>query len=459
MFSTKPANPNSIELIPSACIWFRQKGFPMAKQTKRRDSRGRILEKGEGQRRDGRYYFEWTDATGARHYVYANSLTELRRKKNSVTVDIVSGVIHEGNSLTLNEALEYWKDSRLADIAIGALKPTTINQYLNAYDKHVRDSLGNLKIKDITKSKLENFYKRKMASGLGISVLTNIAKPINQTLAIAEDEGWIRKNPTKGALRAVNLAEKKKRTREGSYSVKALTEEQQVLLVRWLEKQPERKPLALIVKTLLFTGLRIGELAGLQHSDIEEGYLSVRHSYAYFGLRSKSGKKMVRVMQEPKSYAGNRVIPLLEPARKSIEEYIRWVEESRITLASPIDGYSDFVFLTRKGWPLSPSGVNVSLKRAVNAINKEQTEKGEQLLLPHISCHWLRRTFATRLCEAGVSLKVAQYVLGHADASLTLMVYQAAHTDFTTAEMMKLIDAGKSTPLSSVQQIYNKFAV
>lgn len=81
MFSTKPANPNSIELIPSTCIWFRQKGFSMAKQTKRRDSRGRVLEKGEGQRRDGRYYFEWTDATGARHYVYANSLTELRKKE------------------------------------------------------------------------------------------------------------------------------------------------------------------------------------------------------------------------------------------------------------------------------------------------------------------------------------------------------------------------------------------
>ena len=58
-----------------------------------------------------------------------------------------------------------------------------------------------------------------------------------------------------------------------------------------------------------------------------------------------------------------------------------------------------------------------------------------------------------------MSLKVAQYVMGHADASLTLMVYQAAHTDFTTAEMMKLIDSGKATPLSSVQQIYNKFVV
>ena len=45
------------------------------------------------------------------------------------------------------------------------------------------------------------------------------------------------------------------------------------------------------------------------------------------------------------------------------------------------------------------------------------------VLLPHFSCHSLRRTFTTRMCEAGVNVKVIQDALGHKDVSTTLNIY------------------------------------
>ena len=45
------------------------------------------------------------------------------------------------------------------------------------------------------------------------------------------------------------------------------------------------------------------------------------------------------------------------------------------------------------------------------------------MLLPHFSCHSLRHTFTTRMCEAGVNIKVMQDTLGHADISTTLNIY------------------------------------
>ena len=45
------------------------------------------------------------------------------------------------------------------------------------------------------------------------------------------------------------------------------------------------------------------------------------------------------------------------------------------------------------------------------------------VLLPHFSCHSLRHTFTTRMCEAGVNVKVIQDILGHTDISTTLNIY------------------------------------
>lgn len=44
-------------------------------------------------------------------------------------------------------------------------------------------------------------------------------------------------------------------------------------------------------------------------------------------------------------------------------------------------------------------------------------------LLPKFSCHTLRHTFTTRLCESGINIKVIQSVLGYADISTTLDIY------------------------------------
>lgn len=284
----------------------------MAKLTKRRDKNGIVLQKGEGQRKDGRYYYEWSDELGERHFIYAASLKELRDKEKIVTFDVLTGVKQDGANLTLNEALEYWIKIRQDDIAIGALKPTTLSQYLFAYKNHVRNSLGNLKIKDITKPKLAAFYKRKMADGLGISQITNIAKPINQTLAIAEEENWIRRSPTHGALKAVSTAAKKSQD-SLEKQVKALTEEQQVSFLQWLDEDFDRLPLKCIVETFLYSGMRIGELSGLQASDVSKRFITIRRSFAYFPLTDNGRSKMRRVMQRPKSTAGNRTSHLKIP--------------------------------------------------------------------------------------------------------------------------------------------------
>lgn len=64
----------------------------------------------------------------------------------------------------------------------------------------------------------------------------------------------------------------------------------------------------------------------------------------------------------------------------------------------------------------------------------------EVILLPRCSCHTLRHTFTTRLCESGINIKVIQSVLGHADISTTLDIYADATRDLKKAEMQTFED-------------------
>lgn len=83
-----------------------------------------------------------------------------------------------------------------------------------------------------------------------------------------------------------------------------------------------------------------------------------------------------------------------------------------------------------------------ALRRIIRDCNDEVLEKGKAnaVLLPKFSCHTLRHTFTTRLCESGINVKVIQSVLGHADISTTLDIYADVTKDLKKAEMQTFED-------------------
>lgn len=44
-------------------------------------------------------------------------------------------------------------------------------------------------------------------------------------------------------------------------------------------------------------------------------------------------------------------------------------------------------------------------------------------MLPHFTCHNLRHTFCTRLCENETNIKVIQSIMGHVDIKTTMNIY------------------------------------
>ena len=96
-----------------------------------------------------------------------------------------------------------------------------------------------------------------------------------------------------------------------------------------------------------------------------------------------------------------------------------------------VDGYSGFIFQNRYGEPLNAHCINRAIERISRDYNAEEArlaqEQGrEPELLPHFSAHNLRHTFCTRFCENETNLKVIQEIMGHADISTTMNIYNEA---------------------------------
>lgn len=109
----------------------------------RKDDKGRVLQKGETQRKDGRYVYRYTER-GETKSIYAKSLDKLRQKKKELSKAEAIGInYHDANRLTLNNVFdEYMK------LKVG-LKQNTRFSYMITYDRYLRDDLGKRIISDI----------------------------------------------------------------------------------------------------------------------------------------------------------------------------------------------------------------------------------------------------------------------------------------------------------------------
>lgn len=132
----------------------------------------------------------------------------------------------------------------------------------------------------------------------------------------------------------------------------------------------------------------------------------------------------------PKTKAGIREIPMFATVKKILlEERLRQMKEG--FNQSTVDGYAGFIFSNRFGNVLSPHNINRAIERIIRDYNIEESKlakklKREALLLPHFSVHNLRHTFCTRFCENETDLKIIQEIMGHADITTTMDIYNEA---------------------------------
>ena len=388
----------------------------------RKDLRGRSLRKGEVQRQsDKRYMYTYRDPLGRRKYIYAMDLAELREKEAKLMKDQLDGLdLYVAGKASLNETFDRYMSAKYN------LRESTRSAYEYTYDHYVRDTFGRKRIAEIKYSDVLQFYYYLLnQKEISLGTLDSIHCLLHPTFQLAVRDEIIRKNPTDGVMKEISRESGKNRGVRH-----ALTVQQQRAFMEYIANHPIYFHWWPMFTILLGTGCRIGEALGLrwQDLDFENRVISINHSLVYYQTRD-SKKCMLRVSL-PKTEAGIRTIPMLDIVKDAFEMLHEEQEENGFN-ETEIDGMTGFIFCNRFGGVPNPQTVNHTIKRILNQYNADEVvrakkERREPIILPDFSCHHLRHTFCTRLCEHETNLKVIQAIMGHKNIETTMDIYAEA---------------------------------
>lgn len=403
---------------------------------KRRDNKGRILKTGESQRKDGRYAYKYIDKFGKPQFVYAWKLVmtdktpagkrddiALRDKIKELEKDLSDGIDTIGKKMTVCQLyIKHTGQKR-------NVKRNTEIGRKHLLDILNADKLGTRAIDTVKLSDGKEWAIRMKENGYAYKTISNYKRTLKAVFYTAIQDDCVRKNPFDFNIN--DILEDDTKPKE------ILTPEQEESLLLFADNDNTYKKVCDEIIILLGTGLRISELCGLTVADLDfkNRLINVDHQL----LRNA---KIGYYVEVPKTKSGIRQLPMTEEVYQAFQRVLK-------NRAKPepiaIDGYSNFLFLRKDGYPKVAGDIQRVIKGLVKKYKKKCAED-----FPHVTPHTFRHSFCTRLANDGMNPKALQYLMGHTNITMTLDYY--AHVTFNSAkaEMERLtrLHIGTEKPIS-----------
>lgn len=361
--------------------------------TKKANGSGTIRKRADG-RWEGKYTLGYDPKTGKliRKSVYGKTQKEVRLALSKIVSEMDSGTYAEPSKMKVSQWLDEWLASYTMNI-----KPATRSAYEEHIRVHIKPSLGDIPLKQLSTSDIQQLYTNLLKEReLSPKTVRNIHGVLHRTLEQAKLLGYIRVNPADAAV--TPRVEKKQ--------VETLDAEDIGKFLAAIRGTKYEYPLFVAV----FTGLRQGELLGLTWDcvDFEHGLLLINKQHnrvkgdTEFRFASLKNDK-ARVLT-----VADEVIDVLKLQKQRQESW-------GATLGNGWENPDNLVFTTEFGRYINNKILYQNFKRIAKNLGK-----------PDLRFHDLRHTYAVNSLRAGDDIKTVQENLGHATASFTLSTYAHA---------------------------------
>lgn len=370
---------------------------------------GRSLGTGLSQRANGLYMARYM-YDGKTYTLYNRSLTQLKAELTDLKSTLQHGV-YVGADKT---RLDNWFDSWVKTYCETSRKQSTADSYRNVWNAQIRDSaLGTTRLCDLRAEQIQDFLNS-LSDSYSQGYIHTVKAILSLTITAAYKLQKIPRNIMDYVTEPKGLENK---TRG------ALNKEEQEIFKAYLDDSY----LQTFFLTALYTGLRSGELRGLQWGDIDErkGIIRVERQL----IEGKGGEFR---FDKPKTKSGTRTIPIVPQLSEVLREQRAFYNSMRGNVLH-MGNNTDLVFTTVDGKPITIQRTRRELKRIVDSIHKDGKTFPDSLVL-----HELRHTFCSNCATAGMNPKTLQMIMGHSNISVTLDTYTHIAEESKAEEMAKI---------------------
>ncbi|MCD7885149.1 MAG: site-specific integrase, partial [Lachnospiraceae bacterium] len=289
-----------------------------------------------------------------------------------------------------------------------SVKKSTYANYSFMVEKHLLPDFGNLAIKDVDTNRIDAFLLGKKDHGgirngeaLSEKTVSEIKGTLNRVLRYAKSHNLIDAVPDSMPVSVKQPP------------IEILTKQEQESIEA--EALSENTLFSMGVLLCLNTGIREGELCGLQWGDFDwdAGTLSINKTvYRISNMDDESGPKTRVVIDKPKTVCSIRTIPLPPDTVQYFKDRAGAASEYVVT------------------------GTEKFMEPRVCRDRYARFEK--RAGVAHRKFHTLRHTYATNCVNDGVNTKVLSANMGHSNVSITLQLYVHPSMETKKAEVSKL---------------------
>lgn len=393
---------------------------------KRRDSKGRLLHNGEIQQKNGRYRFKYYDITGKDRYLYSWRLDRndktpagktagpsLRELEKQLQVDQFLHIAVNGGNMTVLELVERYVETRTG------VRESTRAGYQTTINFLKKDSFGARRIDTVKISDAKLWLvSLQKHQGKGYSSIHTIRGILRPAFRMAYDDDLIRRNPFDFELATVVVND--------SVTREAITRDQERKYLKFVKEDAHFNRYYEGIYILFNTGLRISEFVGLtkKNLDFENHKIIVDHQL----VRTS---KMVYMIEPPKSESGVREVPMTKEVEEAFKTIIKNRKKPKVE--PMVDGLSGFLWLDKNGMPMVALHWEKYFQHILEKYNNIY-----RIQMPKVTPHVCRHTFCSKMAKSGMNPKSLQYIMGHADISVTLNTYTHVNFDDAAEEMKRV---------------------
>lgn len=336
--------------------------------------------------------------------VYGKTKAEAQKKLRAVKEEAGKSQYVFVQRSSLDSFLLYW----LENIKKIELKPKSYDRLEDTVLKDVIPYIGRIQLGAVETSDIQGLIKRHFDAGRAYSSIKKVYDAVNAAYkwGLAVKPPKVKMNPCDGVI----LPSKKMFKPS---EIKFYTEAEAELITKAaLDKYPcgtPHYPLGGAIVLVLNTGIRLGELLGLEWSrdiDLVNNILTVRHTVVTVKNREADARRkfVAKEQDSTKTDSGqDREIPLNDMAKLALDSLRKYA------------GNFKYVMATRNGNRKSARDVDRLVRRIIiRAGFPEEKVYG---------LHALRHTFATLLIQRKIDIKTISELLGHSSVDITYKTY------------------------------------